>query len=241
MRSKENTGSKKTLAFRVLVVLLIVVAFILYFATGLNNILTFDYLKDQRESLIELVNNNYAASVIIYIVAYILIVTLSLPGAAIMTLGGGMVFGMSAVLMVLFAATFGATLAFWASRFVIGEWVQEKFEKPLAKFNKELDQNGANYIFSARLFPFTPFWLLNLISGVTKIPTSKYVIATAVGIIPGTIVFTYTGTQLGNIDTVQEIASPGVIGAFVFVAVFSLGTTLIKRQLDKRKAQKLKA
>jgi uncharacterized membrane protein YdjX (TVP38/TMEM64 family) len=234
----DSTSKKiinKTLILRGLVVLAIVIAFIAYFTTGLNEILTFEYLKEQRESLIALVNDNLVLSIIVYSIAYILIVAFSLPGAAIMTLGGGMVFGMSAVFMILFSATTGATLAFWAARFLLGQSIQKRFAKQLATLNKQIEENGPNYLFSLRLFPFFPFWLLNLLSGLTTISTTKYIIATGIGIIPGTIAFVYTGTQLGNIDELREIISPGVLSAFVVVALVSFLPGLIKKELDKRK------
>jgi len=223
------------LALRILIILLIFAAFVAYYTTGLNQILTFEYLKDQREALIETVNNNYILSVIIYILAYIIIVATSLPGAGFMTLAGGMLFGMVGVLYVIFAATLGATVAFLVARFVLGDSLQKRFDKQLARLNKQIDENGPNYLFSLRLFPFFPFWLLNLLSGLTKIPTSKYILATASGIIPGTFAYVYTGTQLSRIDSLREIISPGVISAFVLVALVSFLPGIIKKQLDKRK------
>src|SRR5436190_14927783 len=165
---------------------------------------------------------------------YVLVTGLSLPGAAMLTLVAGALFGLVwGVVIVSFASTIGATLAFLASRYLLRDWVQGKFGEKLRTINEGVDKEGAFYLFALRLVPAFPFFLINLVMGLTKMPTRTYFWVSQVGMLAGTIAYVYAGTQLG-----QFKISGGLIAAFVILGVFPL---VAKRVLDALKARKVYA
>jgi len=154
----------------------------------------------------------------------------SLPGAALMTLLGGFLFGsVLGMLYVNVGATIGATLAFLASRYLFHDWVQRRFGDRLAAFQAGFSRNAFSYLITLRLIPLFPFFLVNLLSGLTNVRTRTYIAATALGIIPGSFVYTFAGRQLGTINSVAEIASPGVLLALTFLGLLSLSSVLYRK------------
>jgi uncharacterized membrane protein YdjX (TVP38/TMEM64 family) len=159
---------------------------------------------------------------------------LSLPGAVILTLAGGFLFGaVWGTLFVNLGATTGATLAFLASRYLLHDWVERKFGKWLGPVQQGFAQNAFSYLMTLRLIPLFPFFVVNLVSGLTRMNIGTYVAATALGIIPGSFVYAYAGRQLGTINSLKDIASPGVIGAFVLLGVLALVPSLYKKWSGK--------
>jgi uncharacterized membrane protein YdjX (TVP38/TMEM64 family) len=189
----------------------------------LGDILTFDNLKKNREVFFAFVQGHYLQSVAAYIAAYIIIVALSIPGAGIMTLAGGFLFGvLSATLYIDIGATIGATLAFLTARYLLGTWLQEKYRRQLGAFNAEMEKNGPRYLLTVRLIPLFPFFMINFLSGLTSIPVKTFVWTTALGIVPVTIIFAYAGRQIGTINSVSEILSPRMIGALAVLSAVAL-------------------
>jgi uncharacterized membrane protein YdjX (TVP38/TMEM64 family) len=159
----------------------------------------------------------------LFILIYILQTAFSLPGATIMTLAGGFIFGsLWATLYVNIGATTGATLAFLAARYLFHEWVERKFGDRLGPIQEGFAKNAFSYLLTLRLIPLFPFFLVNLLSGLTRVKVSTYVAATAVGIIPGSFVYTFAGRQLGTINTLSELASPRLILAFSLLGLLIL-------------------
>jgi uncharacterized membrane protein YdjX (TVP38/TMEM64 family) len=196
--------------------------------TGVGDVLTFDNLQRNKEALLAYVREHYAASVMAYIGVYIVAIALNVPGAAILTLAGGFLFGtVFAVLYANVGATTGAVLAFLLSRYLLGEWVQARYQDQLARFNKEIERNGTRYLLTLRLIPIFPFFLINFLSGLTTVPLRTFVWTTAVGIIPAAAVYAFAGQQIGSIRSPGEVLSPGVIIAFVLLALFALVPALI--------------
>jgi len=212
---------------------LILVTLIWLFQSGSLDLLTLENIKQNRELLLDRVSQNYFLAVLIYILVYIVVVAFSLPGATIMTLLGGMLFNLWGVIYVNLAATLGATLAFLTSRYLIGDWVQNKFKEKLKKINQEIEKNGWSYLFSSRLVPVFPFWLLNLLSGLTKIKTWKFMTSTALGILPGSFVYVFAGRQISQINNPSDIISTEIILAFSFLILLSLIPVLKKKFIKK--------
>ena len=144
-------------------------------------------------------------SALLYFSVYVIVTCLSLPGAALLTIIGGMIFGLwLGVLLVSFASTLGATGAFLLSRFVLRDWVQTKFASYLKAVNEGIEKDGALYLFSLRLIPLFPFWIINLVMGVMPIKTSTYYWVSQLGMLAGTFVFVNAGASLGQ---VQELST----------------------------------
>jgi uncharacterized membrane protein YdjX (TVP38/TMEM64 family) len=167
---------------------------------------------------------------------YIAVTGLSLPGAVILTLAGGFLFGsVFGTLYVNIGATTGATLAFLTARYLLRDWVEQKFGKWLGPVQQGFTNNAFSYLMTLRLIPLFPFFAVNLVSGLTRMSVGTYVAATALGIIPGSFVYAYAGRQLGTINSLKEIASPNVIIAFVLLGLLALVPTLYKK-LSRKKA-----
>ncbi len=191
--------------------------------SGIGNYLTFENLQRNREALLSFVRDRYALSILLYIVGYTLAVAVNLPGGAVLTIAGGYLFGaLAAVVFVNIGATTGAILSFLLARYLLGARLQVTYAAQLAKFNTEMDRNGARYLLSLRFIPVFPFFLVNFLSGLTRVPLTTFVWTTAVGIIPGSAVFAYAGQQLATVRSANEILSPRVLAAFGILVLFTL-------------------
>jgi uncharacterized membrane protein YdjX (TVP38/TMEM64 family) len=208
---------------KILVALLFLSAIGAFFFFDLKNYLSLDTVKANRDSLLVFTQEHYGPAVVLFILVYILQTAFSLPGATIMTLAGGFLFGsLWATLYVNIGATAGATLAFLAARYLFHEWVERKFGDRLGPIQEGFAKNAFSYLLTLRLIPLFPFFLVNLLSGLTRVRVSTYVAATAVGIIPGTFVYTFAGRQLGTINSLSELASPRLILAFSLLGLLIL-------------------
>ncbi len=197
------------------------VAAFFYFDLGRH--LTLASLKANKDALRAYTDAHYAATVALFVAVYCAQTALSLPGAAILTLTAGFLFGtLLGTVYVNVAATSGAVLAFLAARYLFRETVERKFGARLESIQRGFSQNAFNYLLTLRLIPLFPFFLVNLASGLTRVRLSTYAGATAIGILPGSIVFANAGSQLGSIDTLKDVASPGVLGAFALLGVLAL-------------------
>jgi uncharacterized membrane protein YdjX (TVP38/TMEM64 family) len=154
---------------------------------------------------------------------YVLITALSIPGAAIMTLAAGAVFGLlMGTVIVSFASSLGATLAFLISRFLLRDYVERKFGPTAERLNRGVQTEGAYYLFTLRLVPLFPFFAINLAMGLTRLPTLTFYWVSQLGMLAGTVVYVNAGTQLGQIEATADILSPGLIGSFVLLGLFPL-------------------
>ncbi len=219
---------------KLLVFIIIVAAIAAFFALGGHHYLTKDYFLSQQAVINDYVQANWAQAALIYFVLYVVVTGLSLPGAAIMTLAGGAIFGLLwGTILVSFASTIGATLAFITSRFLLRDWVQKKFGDKLKPINDGVAKEGAFYLFALRLVPAFPFFMVNLVMGLTTIKTRTFYWVSQLGMLAGTIVFVYAGTQLGTFKI-----GAGLISAFVLLGIFPL---IAKKFLDALKARKVYA
>jgi uncharacterized membrane protein YdjX (TVP38/TMEM64 family) len=171
-----------------------------------------------------------------YMAVYIIVTALSLPGAVIMTLAGGALFGLvTGTIVVSFASTIGATLACAVSRFLLRDWVQGKFGGRIARVNEGIDREGAFYLFTLRLIPVFPFWLINLAMGVTRMRLATFYWVSQIGMLAGTIVYVNAGKELAKIDSLQGILSPQLLGSFAVLGVFPIAAKKIIAWYRKKK------
>ena len=198
--------------------------------------LSLEALKANRDHLLAFTEANYTGAVVLFIALYIAVTGLSLPGATILTLAGGFLFGtLPATIFVNLGATVGATLAFLAARYVLRDWVERKFGRWLEPLQEGFAKNAFSYLMTLRLIPLFPFFAVNLVSGLTRMNIGTYAAATALGIIPGSFVYAYAGRQLGTLNSLREIASPHVLGAFVLLGLLAL-TPVAYRKFSAKSA-----
>ncbi len=228
MLAAEAANRSKT--GKIVVVLVVACAIGLFFYVDLGRFLSLDALKGNREQLLAFTDAHYASAVGLFILTYIVVTGLSLPGAVILTLAGGFLFGsLAGMVYVNLGATTGATLAFLTARYVLRDWVEQKFGPWLGPIQGGFIHHAFSYLMTLRLIPLFPFFVVNLVSGLTRMSVGTYVAATALGIIPGSFVYAYAGRQLGTINSLKEIASPNVIIAFVLLGLLALVPTFYKR------------
>jgi pyruvate/2-oxoglutarate dehydrogenase complex dihydrolipoamide dehydrogenase (E3) component/uncharacterized membrane protein YdjX (TVP38/TMEM64 family) len=218
-----------------LVAALIAVAIAIY-ASGLADRLTLADLQNERDSLTLWAGQNAWAAAGIFFAAYVLVTALSIPGAAIMTLAGGAIFGLATgSLLVSFASSIGATLALLASRFLFRDAVQRRFGDRLKAINEGVARDGAFYLLTLRLVPVFPFFLVNLLMGLTPIRTLTYYIVSQLGMLPATLAYVYAGTQLASIRSAGDVLSPGLIGALIALGLLPLIMRKLSQWLAARR------
>ncbi len=206
---------------KVLVFAAIAVAAVAFFALGGHRYLTFDSVKSQQATIDGWYSAHPLATALGFFAAYVAVTALSFPGAAIMTLAAGAIFGLVwGTLIVSFASSIGATLAFLASRFLLRDWVQQKFGQQLKTLNEGVKREGALYLFTLRLIPVVPFFVINLAMGLTPIGTWTFYWVSQLGMLAGTLVYVNAGTQLAQLQSPAGILSPGLLGAFVLLGIF---------------------
>ena len=222
------------------ILIIILLAFVTsFFLFDLGAYFTLDNLKTQQAGLQAWRQENPWLSVVIFFLIYVLVTALSLPGAAVMTLAVGAIFGLlTGTILVSFASTLGATLAFIIARFLLRDTVQERFGDKLKAINTGIEKDGAFYLFGLRLVPLFPFFVINLAMGLTNIRTWTFAWVSQIGMLAGTIVYVNAGTQLAKIDSLSGIVSPGIIFSFVLLGVFPL---IAKKILEVIKARKVLA
>jgi uncharacterized membrane protein YdjX (TVP38/TMEM64 family) len=229
-----STAAPKPLAGKVILAALLMAGIALFLYFDLGRYLSLDALKANRDRLLAFTEANYAVAAGLFIVLYCAVAGLSLPGATIMTLAGGFLFGsFLGMLYVNVGATSGATLAFLSSRYLFRDWVEQKFGAKLGPIQAGFAKNAFSYLMTLRLIPLFPFFLVNLLSGLTRVNVGTYVAATALGIIPGSFVYAYAGRQLGTLNSLKEIASPNVLLAFTLLGLLALVPILYKRMVKQ--------
>jgi len=209
----------------ILIVIGLIAAFRIF---HLDNYLSLSYVKESRDKFEMLYMDNRVAVIALYVAIYLLVTTLSLPGAAVLGLAAGSLFGLlTGTVVVSFASSIGATLACAVSRFILRDWVQKKFGDRLKTVNEGIEKEGAFYLFTLRLIPIFPFWLINLIMGLTKMPLKTYYWVSQIGMLPGTIIFVNAGKEIAKIDSLSGILSPGLIFSFALLGLFPITTKKI--------------
>lgn len=212
---------------------LIVVAIVAFFASGLQHQFTLANFQAQQAHFSALNSQHPLATASVFFLLYVLVTALSLPGAVIMTLVGGALFGLlEGFLLVSFASSAGATLAFLASRFLLKDWVQNRFGERLKAINQGVEKEGGFYLFTLRLVPAFPFFVINLVMGLTPIKPFTFYWVSQLGMLAGTFVYVNAGTQLAGLESLGGVVSPGLLLSFALLGVFPL---LAKKALDQFK------
>lgn len=215
--------TKKIILFGVLIGVFYLIRF-----SGIGEHLTLADLQRNKQELHGYVKTHYAFSVALYIGVYVISTAFSIPGAAVLTLAGGFLFG--TFLCALYAnagATAGATMAFLSARYLIGGWFQDRYRRQLIRFNEEISRNGRFYLLTLRFVPIFPFFLINILAGLTNVPFKTFLWTTSLGIIPGSLAYAFAGTQLDTINSLGDVLSAKVIAAFLLLALLALMPVII--------------
>lgn len=215
---------------RLLLVLAAVIAIASFFYLDLQRYLSLAELKSQRDALASYAQMRPLLTIGIFFIAYVMMAAFSLPGAAIMTIAGGAVFGLATgTIVVSFASSMGATLAFLAARFIFRDSVQRRFKDRLQRLNDGVQREGGFYLLSLRLVPVFPFFVINLVAALTPLKTWTFYWVSQIGMLPATLVFVNAGTQLGQLSAPGDILSLPLLGSFLALALLPL---LMRRLLS---------
>lgn len=218
---------------------LIVLSVIVISGYFLKDHLTLENIKSHQTMLSEHIENNLVSSMLIYFLSYILITALSIPGAAVITLLGAALFGFwQSLLLVSFASTIGATIAFLSSRYLLKDWVQTKFGDKLKVVNKGIEEEGVFYLFTLRLIPIMPFFLINILFGLTNLKVIQFYIVSQLGMLLGTAVYLNAGSQLSELESLSGIVSPSILLSFALLGLFPI---IAKRTISFIKNRKSKS
>jgi pyruvate/2-oxoglutarate dehydrogenase complex dihydrolipoamide dehydrogenase (E3) component/uncharacterized membrane protein YdjX (TVP38/TMEM64 family) len=210
-----------------------------FFVLGGPEYLTLESIKSELDNLQVWKEQNFALVAIAFFIVYVASTALSLPGAAVLTLACGALFGLAwGLLIASFASSIGATLAFIVSRYLLRDWVQSKFGERLGRFNKGVERDGAFYLLSLRLVPLFPFCMINLLMGLTPIKTATFYIVSQIGMLAGTAVYVNAGTQLAQIDSLSGILSYNLFLSFVLLGVFPLIAKFILSKVQRARVYK---
>jgi len=221
---------------RLLILLLFAAGIAAFVIFDLGQYLSVEELRRHRDELLAFTEQNLALSVAVYMLVYIAMAALSVPGAAILTLAGGALFGVAlGTIAVSFASTIGATLVFLAARFLFRDFIQQRFGRRLKAINQGVERDGAFYLLALRLVPAFPFWVINLVMALTPIRTWTFFWVSQLGMLPATVVYVNAGTQLARVDSAGDILSPGLISAFVLLGLLPLILRWVLRLLKRRK------
>lgn len=226
---------------KIIIIGAIVLLVVAYKFLGLDQYLTLAFLKESQALFTEFYQTNPATVIASYMGIYILVTALSLPGATVMTLAGGALFGLLVgVVITSFASTIGATLACFVARFLLRDWVQNKFAVRLKAINDGIAREGGFYLFTLRLIPVFPFFVINLAMGLTRMSLFRFYWISQLGMLPGTIVYVNAGKELGEIESLSGILSPGLIFSFVILGAFPLIAKKIVEWIRARRSTEMR-
>jgi uncharacterized membrane protein YdjX (TVP38/TMEM64 family) len=215
---------------KIILLIVIGIGIASFYFLDIKEYLSFESLKTNRDRLNAIYQENSFVFIYWFIGVYFLTVSFSLPGATILTLAAGAIFGsVLGVLFVNIGATLGATTAFLSARFIFRDWVEDKFSDKLSFINSGISGNAFSYLLFLRLVPIFPFFLINLVLGITQVRLSIYFFGTMLGILPGSFVYAFAGSNLANINSVSDIASPKVFAALALLGIFALVPNIYRR------------
>ena len=215
---------------KLLIIIAIVGLFVVFYKLGFNKYLSLEALQANKEALNTFYHEHQLVFTGVFMLIYIISAAISLPGATVLTLTGGFIFGpLLGSGIVIVSATIGASLAFLVARFILRNTLEKKYAHNLKKFNDGITKNAWSYLLFLRLVPLFPFFLINIVMGLTRVPLRVFTLVSLVGMYPGTFVYALAGGQLAVIHSVKDIASPRLIGAFTLLGCFALIPGIYKR------------
>jgi pyruvate/2-oxoglutarate dehydrogenase complex dihydrolipoamide dehydrogenase (E3) component/uncharacterized membrane protein YdjX (TVP38/TMEM64 family) len=201
--------------------LLLVIAGLLFFGFKYSSLLSLESFQSYRADLEQFTSNNFTLALILFFTTYVVSTAVSLPGATVLTLAGGALFGLYyGLIVVSFASTLGATISFLLSRFLFRDWIRGRFQSVFKKIDEGFTNQGGSYLFSMRLLPIFPFFAVNALMGLTKISTFRFFVISQIGMLPGTILYVWAGTELGQVTTLAGLISAKILVAFAALALF---------------------
>lgn len=208
---------------RVVIIGVVALAVLMFFVFDLERYLSLAYLQDIRASVVADVQAAPVVASLVFFAVYVLVTGLSLPGAAVLTLASGAIFGLWwGLVLASFASTVGATVAFLIARSVMHDWVQGRFGAYLEPVNRGFEADGNFYLFSLRMVPVFPFFVINALMGLTPMKAGPFYLISQLGMLPATFVFVFAGTQLAEVESLGDVLSPGLIAALSMVGLFPL-------------------
>ncbi len=208
---------------KLVLIVLIILLIAGFFILDLHHYVTLENLKTQQQRFLTLNQQNPFLTKACFFIAYVAVAALSLPGATIMTLAAGALFGLTTgSIMVSFASTIGATLAMLVARYLFRDAIQTKYAERLEAVNKGIEKEGGFYLFTLRLIPVFPFFVVNLVMGLTRLKTSVFALVSQIGMLPATVIYVNAGYQLAAIDSVKEILSLPIIISLALLGIFPL-------------------
>ncbi|MBL7670793.1 MAG: FAD-dependent oxidoreductase [Bdellovibrionaceae bacterium] len=220
---KKSKSAQRNWVMRISILVVVLALYLGFRWFGLDQYLSLESLKTHHSSIQNYYSENPWTIAGLFVLLYVISTALSLPGAAILTIGGGAIFGVGVgTVLVSFSSTIGATLAFLTSRFLLYDFVQSKFKDKLVNINQGVAREGAFYLFTLRLVPIFPFFLVNLVMGLTPIKVMTYFFVSQLGMLPGTIAFVNAGTQLAQIDSLKGILSLNLLLSFAMIGILPL-------------------
>ena len=210
-------------SLKIIIALCILALIVMFFTLDLSRYLSFEFLKNSKDAFAIYYSQHKQQTLVIFSLIYISVTALSLPGAAILTLAAGALFGFTVgTILVSISSTIGATLAFLLARYLFQNYVQSKYANNLITINQGISKEGSFYLFALRLVPLFPFFLINLVMGLTKIKVLSYLIVSWIAMLPGTMAYIFAGTELGNITSLKGILSPKLLIAFTILGLLPL-------------------
>ncbi|MGR6861477.1 TVP38/TMEM64 family protein [Aliivibrio salmonicida] len=221
-------------------VILLIVLLVSFAAVYVNfgHLLTLEQIKGFHQSLQSDIQENLFLYSAAYFVAYVVVTALSIPGAAVVTLLGAALFGFWwSLLLVSFASSIGATIAFLSSRYLLREWVDSKFKDKLVPINQGVEKDGAFYLLTLRLIPVFPFFVINLLMGLTSLSVGRFYLFSQLGMLPGTMVYLNAGTQLSEITSLSGLISPQILGSLALLGVFPILIKFVINKVIKSRTQ----
>ncbi|WP_217519463.1 TVP38/TMEM64 family protein [Vibrio metschnikovii] len=219
-----------------LLLITIAILGVAFFALDLNQLLTLDGVQRHLAQFEQWRSDAPLLVGMLFLAIYVLVTALSLPGAAVMTLAAGALFGLWwGTLIVSFASTIGATCAFLVARYLLKETVQRRFGERLQALNNGVEKDGAFYLFTLRLVPIFPFFLINILMGLTTLRAVTFYWVSQVGMLAGTLVYVNAGTQLAQLDSLRGILSPAILFSFALLGIFPLLAKKVVEKINQRR------
>lgn len=208
---------------KLILVAVVAVLILSFFVFDLGQYLSFDYLKSQKEALNQFYLDKPVLVIAVFFLVYVTMAALALPAATILTLAGGAIFGFTTgFIVVSFASSIGATIAFLLTRYLFHDAIQTKFGDRLTALNTGIEKEGAFYVFGLRLVPLFPFVVVNSVLALTKLKTWTFYWSSQIGMLAGTVVYVNAGTELASINSLSDIANPKLLISFALLGVFPI-------------------
>jgi uncharacterized membrane protein YdjX (TVP38/TMEM64 family) len=230
MKEANAPGGGRGRPLRWLAAALVATAIVLFFVLRLDRFLSWDALETHRDELKTRVEAHWWLAALVFVLVYVAVTGLSLPGALILTLTGGLLFGLVwGTVLTSIASTTGAAIAFLVTRYVLRDWMRQRFGRLLETIDRGIEKDGAFYLFTLRLIAAVPFFAINAVMGLTRMRLATFWWVSQLGMLPGTVVYVNAGHQLGEITRPEDVLSWPVLVSFALLGILPLALRLLVR------------